>query len=510
MKVNGNLKKYSIFTSVGGGILAFIVFFMAIALFNPLGSIPFYISDWEGPTLIEGTASTYKIGNELKTSFGSYIPQDLNYEPKITPVKILSNLKNVDLQGFLLSPSVVSELEKFGFALVDEGYKDIYDLYKASDDTPKFITTDLSLHAFHVLYDISLRLLEGTHFYYDFETMLKTLRSEQIILKDSVTEAVVQDALVKNIAYLSVMLYLLNSTTNPIPSEVTHLVNPELSNIEIEEIAFSSIFEYQEDYTQYKVRGHYTRNDLLENYFKAMMYAGRIGFLLQGPNGEVDIGINQTRMAILLLSSFNASIGSETVWDFWDRVYEPTSFYVGASDDLTAIEYYLISQKFNIQELNELENESLILQIINEAKNYRKPKINSMIIRDVLDFENVTQGFRLMGQRFIPDSYIFQQLVHNKVNNRLFPMGLDVFSVFGSPRASYHLKTENDTYKDYYAQILKLREEFGNLTEYDWTQNLYWLWLYSLFPLLQTPEEGYPGFMLSEAWMDKMLMTAMG
>ena len=89
-----------------------------------------------------------------------------------------------------------------------------------------------------------------------------------------------------------------------------------------------------------------------------------------------------------------------------------------------------------------------------------------MFIFDAFEHENVTQGFKLMGQRFIPDSYIFQQLVHDKVGGRLFPNGLDVFSVFGSPRAAYYMQSENASYPDYSDQILKLRKEFGNLTDY--------------------------------------------
>ncbi|MFX1537520.1 MAG: DUF3160 domain-containing protein, partial [Promethearchaeota archaeon] len=73
-----------------------------------------------------------------------------------------------------------------------------------------------------------------------------------------------------------------------------------------------------------------------------------------------------------------------------------------------------------------------------------------------------------------------------------------------------HLQPENETHPAYSAQILMLREQFGNLTDYEWTQNLYWSWLYALFPLLAPATEGFPGFMLSDAWTDKALMTAMG
>lgn len=465
---------------------------------------------WDTGALIDGTASTFVMLEPVQTSFGTYNPLSFEYTPLIKPTIINSNLANVDLQGLSISNEVKQLLAQYGFALVDEGHEDIYELYDDnSKHVPKFITTDLCLHAYHVLYDITLRILEGEQFYNDFELMLLTLRDSQIDLNSAVTSPIVHDAINKNIAYLSVMLYLLNDT-NSIPTEVALLTNSELANIDEGVREYSAIFGYEEDYSQYKVRGHYTRNDLLGDYFKAMMYAGRIGFLLQSPTGDPAMGIEHTRMALLLISSFNSSISSDTVWDYWDKIYEPTVFYVGASDDLTALEYYQIWQGEGAPEGDALADENTISSIIDEAKLYRKPKINSMFVFETEEHENVTQGFRLMGQRFIPDSYIFQQLVHNKVGGRLYPKGLDIFSVFGSPRADFLLQSESESYSDYEDQILKLRDEFGDLTEFDWSQNLYWLWLYSLFPLLKPAIEGFPGFMLSDAWTDKALMTAHG
>jgi hypothetical protein len=487
MKLNGNLRKYGIFSSIAGGILAVLVFSMALVFFTPLGQLPF-IMDWEGSSLIEGTAATYSIENDIETSFSNYDPQTLSYEPKITPVEIQSNLTNVDMQGLTLPAEIIQKLEQHGFALVDEGYEDIYEIYNTyeASEPPKFITTDLCLHAYHILRDISLRVLEETYFSDDFEIMLESLRDQQITLNDTVNKALVHDLLNKNIAYLSVMLYLLDNTTS-IPQGIQDLVYLELEKIVAGQRAESAVFGYEEDFTQYKVQGHYTRNIRLSNYFKAMMYAGRMGFLLQSPSGDIEMGINHTRMALLLLSSFNATVNFETVWNTWDRIYQPTAFYVGSSDDLTALEYYQIWKKFDFPKGDQLANATLILEIINEAKTYRKPQINSMFVNEVQEAENVTQGFRLMGQRFIPDSYIF-----------------------GSPRAANHLQKDNESFSGYSSQILRLREEFTNLTDYDWTQNLYWLWLYSLFPLLRPATSGYPSFMLSDAWTDKALMTTMG
>ncbi|MHA1198326.1 MAG: DUF3160 domain-containing protein [Candidatus Heimdallarchaeaceae archaeon] len=501
MKILRNKKLMIISSSIIVVIIA-----TNLAIFLPKLNGPNPYADWDPDSLLEGTASTFDVKNTVSTSFGSYVPSALNYNPSIIPTEIAAGLANVNLQGLQISSDIKEMLATYGFAIVDEGYEDIYDIY-ADKEIPKFITTDLCLHAYHVLYDISLRVLEGERFFYDFETLLTTLRDAQISLNGSVTEPVVHDAINKNVAYLSVMLHLINET-NTIPTAVEALTLAELDLVNSTERAESAIFGYDEDYTQYIVRGHYTRNEILANYFRAMMYAGRMGFLLQSPTGDPAMGIEHTRMAILLLSSFNTSISTDTVWDYWDRIYEPTVFYVGSADDLTPAEYYQIWQNLGGPEGDGLATESFIVDFIDEAKTYRKPLINSMFIFETEDPENVTQGFRLMGQRFIPDSYIFQQLVHTQVGNRLMPTGLDVFSVFGSPRADYFMADENLIYADYDDQILKLRTEFGSLNEHDWTQNLYWMWLYSLFPLLEPATLGFPGFMLSDTWSDKALMTA--
>ncbi len=461
---------------------------------------------WSGEGFIADTAATLNIQYEIENDFSTFIPLNLNYTPSISPKKIKSDLSNVDTQDLYVYSNIKEQLSQYGFAIADEGYKNIYDVYDNEYDgyeIPKFVTTDLCLHTYHVLYDTSLRLLEMQRFVEYFETMLYALRDAQIALNTTVTESSVHDALNKNIAYLSVMLYLI-SETNTIPTEVVTLTQAELDLINATVRTPSAIFDYFEDYTQYIVRGHYTRTEILANYFKAMMYAGRMVFSTVPIDDYPELDIEQTRMAMLLISSFNSTIGSETVWDYWDKLYEPTKFYVGASDDLTPKEYYEVWENFYYPSGDDLSSSSLISTMIESISTLRNPLINSMGTQGNLP------GFKLMGQRFVPDSYIFQKLVDTEVSGRKFPTGLDVFSVFGSPRSDYYMQNENDDYPDYDNQISELRYEFRSLNESEWVQNLYWTWLYVLFPLLSDSFDGYPGFMQSSRWADKALMTTLG
>jgi hypothetical protein len=135
---------------------------------------------------------------------------------------------------------------------------------------------------------------------------------------------------------------------------------------------------------------------------------------------------------------------------------------------------------------------------------------------------------RFMGQRFVPDSYMFTNLVSPTAGDyegsgdpftmemtdlgpwRCFPRGLDVMAVMGSERAYDILEEEGDTEYVSYDKVLgDLREEFDSFNVSDWNKNLYWSWLYTLDSLIKDFGEGYPTFMQTDSWKDKELQTCL-
>ncbi|HID63566.1 MAG TPA: DUF3160 domain-containing protein, partial [Anaerolineae bacterium] len=268
--------------------------------------------------------------------------------------------------------------------------------------------------------------------------------------------------------------------------------------------------------------------------FKAMMWYGRMRFRLKPGDKPEDVqkGRMETRQAILIVTALqSATVGDQTALAVWDRIYEPTVFFVGKTDDLNVYDYGQVIKEVYGQSLNlsDLEDEARLDAFIEEAMTLRPPKIVSSFVTDQEEPEEVTRSFRFMGQRFIPDSYIFQQLVYDKVKLyqgtgrpftlvdsmagpiRGFPRGLDVASVLGSRRAEEIIEAEGDAeYDGYPEQLAKLRGEFAALPAEQWVENLYWSWLYSLRPLLEVKGEGYPVFMQNEAWVDKNLNAFLG
>jgi len=330
-----------------------------------------------------------------------------------------------------------------------------------------------------------------------------------------------QEAARRNLAFFSVASVLLDPGT-PIAAEVADDVNAELNLIAAHQgFAESPIFGYKEDYSQYVPRGHYTRNETFQRYFKAMMWYGRMMFRLKpGPSPEaIEAGRMETRQAILIVAALqNAQMGGESALAVWERIYEPTVFFVGKTDDLNIYDYaQLVKEVYGDQvTLADVGDEAKLDAFIEQAMTLRPPKIVSSYVTDREKPEEVTKGFRFMGQRFIPDSYIFQQLVYDKVGTqgdpRVFPKGLDATAVLGSARA-YEILLDvygEGRYANYQEQMQKLREEFGQLPPEQWVENLYWSWLYALRPLLEIKGEGYPSFMQNQGWVDKDINTFLG
>jgi hypothetical protein len=356
----------------------------------------------------------------------------------------------------------------------------------------------------------------------------------------------------RNVAYLAVAQKLIDPNAY-VPQLVADVVANELAKIEAHEgFANSDIFIYEEDYSQYVPRGHYTRSEELKRYFKTLMWYGRMAFLLKGaenwgPFGEALISTYdakiQTMQAVLLARAIDSAlVGQRSGRDIWERIYTITAFYVGLADDLTPYEYLdEIDKLFGISfEPTDLLDEDNFFALKTELALLRSPKIfggtGNVYVTPPVTPESLdevldkTKGMRFMGQRFIPDSYMFQHLVFPEVLYytgtaavkpftygftgaewaRCYPRGLDVMSLLGSARAKDILIEEGDTdYIDYWQQFNELKTEFDELELSDWNRNLYWSWLYTLRALIDEFGQGYPNFMRTEAWEKKELSAAL-
>ncbi|MFW9966342.1 MAG: DUF3160 domain-containing protein [Candidatus Thorarchaeota archaeon] len=471
----------------------------------------------------------YTIDNIVAGGFADFEPHEESFVPNAPEYTVYQGLSNVvNLGQFGTLPGdLLLKIESSGFAAATQiEYKQIHEILELNKehDVPSFVSSDAVLHAFHVLYDLALREVEV----YSFWDLLGNLTASML---DSSYEQYLaalegrwKEAALRNMMFFTVALKLIDSSyviPPAFPPEVGTEVSKVLALIDAHDAMTDDWFQgYKEDFTQFVPRGHYTRSETLERYFQAMMWYGRVSLRLQPelPHLPNDKGMDNTAQAILislaLMDEISTMPAGVAGYDLWDAIYEPTVFFVGAADDLLPMEYLELIQSIYGSEITipDLDDDLLLEAFIEAALDFREPAILGHPVPDTLTLTQ-TMGLRFMGQRYIPDSYILGQLVYKNVGTmaepRLMPLGLDVMAALGSDRAWELLEPEK-VYENYESQMNMIWDMIGNITEEEWTSNLYYLWLYSLLPLLSDPGEGYPFFMQSEAWVDKQLSTALG
>ncbi len=455
----------------------------------------------------------------LSTPFGPYF----DYEVDVVPANggdppTLAEAWNVDQ----VWPSLEDEMEQQLFA-VWPNYRSAMHMVYVDLEVPPLATTDSVLHAFHMLYDQGLQMAEQERLAAAAEELAAGL---VVYLERERAAASAERAadLEMAVAHAAVAARLVDPAFAP-PVSVAATVEAELALIEAHAgFATSPIFGRNEDYSQYVPRGHYAGDEALERYFRVMIWLGRTSFRIQDSTDAFTAadGRRETLCALVVARAlYDLSVDGTVGLELWETIYEPTTFFVGEADDLTPMEYRELAQEIYGADLpdlsvDDLADPTLLGQFRDAALELRDPRITSDFIWDCQDEDRVTKGLRLMGQRFTPDSYMFEELVYDEVGTssdmRLMPSGLDVMAVLGSERAYTLLDEQGETdYLNYDTQMTKLREEFGGLGPHDWAQNLYWSWLWALEPLAAGGwGEGYPHFMRSQRWEDRALTGALG
>jgi len=399
--------------------------------------------------------------------------------------------------------------------------KEFFTLYEKARyaNVPIFITSDSLLHVYHLMFDKTLRTAETEYFY----PLLKTLNRALITQVDAQYQQLRggpwEDAALRTVAFVAVAGKAADPGF-PVPAYAAELAEAELALIQAADgIWPSPLFpglQFGEDYTQYIPRGHYTLSEDLSAYFKSMMWYGRMTFRLQ--TQDPAIGEAETRSALLLVRALrNTQVESRPALDVWADLYDPTAFLVGRSDDLTVLDYIPVIDAVYGKNppLTTLADDAKLREFIAAADALPSPRILGLVIAVTDDETQVTKGLRFMGQRFVPDSYIFRQLIYRNVgtlsDRRGLPKGLDILAAMGSERAYELLDAMDEThYANYVSQMEKMRAWTGSLTVEDWTETVYNAWLYTFYPLLEKPAPQTPSFMQSTAWQDKQLHTSLG
>ncbi len=423
-----------------------------------------------------------------------------------------------------ISSEKLDFLESNGFYLEKTGYKNPFNLYKQLDknNEPMLITVDLPLYSMHLIFDYTLRELEMNSLYDSLKILTETMYKLNYTNYKEANDPKIKKIYRLISLYFAVPLLYLDTNFLP-PPDLNEFIESEYELIEAHKgFSISPVFSYNEDYSQYYPRGHYTVNEKLKRYFKAFMWYGRIGFyfspdkILTEKSNSEELAINMVKSSIIIYSTIEGDKRLKAIWNYINNI---TEFYVGISDDLT-LNYY---NTLNVPK--DINDDILILSFIDEViKNAPEPKIASTLKSDIEKDNKKLLCFKLLGQKYIPDSYIFQKLVYNNVGMylgpkgtspftigsgkiRSLPMGLDVAAVLGNKTAKKILDSSyNSNYEDYEKNFNKLSYEFKSIRP----ANGYFRFLRIMKIILtRKTYKNDPIYMKTKLWAKKILSSAL-
>ena len=150
------------------------------------------------------------------------------------------------------------------------------------------------------------------------------------------------------------------------------------------------------------------------------------------------------------------------------------------------------------------------------TKSFSGQRINSQILySNPFNPEQLQppSAFLLLGQRFIIDSYVFGNVVYDKIIHkgtkvrRMLPVAMDALFALGNDAAAQFLQDEFSRYP-YASNLTALRYLVDSYGEDFWSASLYNSWLHGIRALNIPGEvESLPAFMQTAAWWQQKMNT---
>jgi hypothetical protein len=402
------------------------------------------------------------------------------------------------------SPSELTKLSAQGFIAGPAEAQQLFHIYENNDylGIPSFITTDALLQLNHLFFDMVLRETEQqflvgrlTHLLVQMEAGLKQMQS---ISK----EPKVRDAIDFNLAYIGAAYYFLTSDKIFIQGTYKSKALEDVSLCdEASSWHESPLFGRMMDYSLFTPRGHYTKSEELKRYFKAMTWLGNAGIDLKNESQ----GVLSAVLLSHLLHHNAYQYKQKPLIYLWEDIYEPTSFFAGSSDDAGPVEMMKAIRSV----FGEVQHPDAYLQTA------QLKKVSALLPKASVVGHGSwgAQGkqFRLFGQRFTPDAFIFQRLTNNK---RKQPNGVEVMAGFGNAKALdilvHELSPTWKAFEGYLDTLQTIISENRTITSEEWKKDLYHHTLYNLLALFEHKEDvTRPFFMTTEAWERKVLNTSL-
>ena len=405
--------------------------------------------------------------------------------------------------GNLINPSQLKEFDSLlcqhlaqdGFAIIPATHEQLFHVYEQNDyqEFPSFVTTDLYLQLYHLYFDCLLKEIEE-------ESLIKLM----IEMSRNMYDAMHQQAANTNneeiwayanhnAVFFAVAYQLLTGKAIGTPEEQAE-ARPEVEKVMEAKNDFSDFMEdYKEiafAYSLFRPRGHYSRNETLQRYFRGMMWLQSVPFGLDHPD--------EVKEAVVMAYALDNNPLAKQNYDTFNKLI---TFLMGQPDNLSIPQVITEVKKIglpledllaNQQKMTELKK--VLESIGNEQTRIRPP------------YERTSHNkICLMPQRYQPDAEVLLKTVDydNKPTLRGIPKGLDFFAAMGVSAAEQILMEQKEEWKGFKPALENMKKR---MQEIDWKETIATQWMNTL-KVLNDKGEKLPYFMGTPEW-DKKNMNA--
>jgi hypothetical protein len=322
--------------------------------------------------------------------------------------------------------------------------------------------------------------------------------------------------------YLAVARQLLGYGGVPVFADNNSRVVSMLQHIAAERPAEVALFgsgTRMIDFSQFRPRGHYADDPVLQKYFRAMIWLGRTEIYCSAPVGDPaapsDSSIQmQALMAVLLVESSHATGAQQ----HFDRIEQILRFFVGDQDNISLgqLASFVSAQGItSAAELLPLESWKSFQQKLLQQSFAAQRIISQILWSNPYDTEQIkpASAFLLVGQRFIVDSYITGNVVFDRIIyegqkvTRMLPSTLDVLFALGNDAAGQLLQSALAQYH-YATNLAALRYLVNGYDSSFWSATLYNGWVNAIRTLNPPARRvDLPPFMQTAAWWQEKMNT---
>jgi hypothetical protein len=434
----------------------------------------------------------------------------LSYDPGAA-----DQLQTIQASALGLSDPELAKLREHGFVVSTKrefptflrGLAEIY-----SEHLPLYVSADALLESVHSSYDNILASVEAQILVPDLDRLLTGMHER--LASSTADKAQKADVDV----YLSVARGLLDgvapaAVAGADRAQVQSLISLAVAAKGIENVKLFGI-ERMQDFSQFEPRGHYTDDEQMKQYFRAMIWLGRVDLrILETLSDGKQVFRPEEYRAMLLLNTL-----VQPDIERWQRIDDAIRTFVGESDYMVVPEVAKLVADLGGPEAAQRASDDAVIKAI-VAGGYGEQQIASylMVNDGTIKTLPLNRSFLLFGQRYIPDSHVFSEVVYDRIGLRMMPNPLDAaFAALGNDQALALEQSELAKHADLAGALARMRVLIDSHDAGFWQANFYNLWLQALRTLSPVADvggtggEGLPEVAQTEAWGRRILNAQLG